>query len=171
MSIPYRKPPVAASQAAIAYLSVQRARDGAYIGAMLVTDLQGRPIEFLHNRVEAPRGFLWPAEQVRAAGVTALCHSLFDASARQPALLLAEDELGSVEFCRESLGALVPFALIHTDDWIWVGRPPAPGAEAHGLAEALRARSDPLEPFTRIRAGLREVYPDGKSGPLHADTS
>lgn len=160
MPIPYRRLAPTAAQTTIAYLSVVRASDGSYLGALLLTDAQGRPIEFVHNRVEAPRGFMWPANQVRASAVTALCHSLFEACTRQPALLLAEPSLGSADFCRESLGPTIPFALLSPGDWVWVGRPPAPGADAHGLSESLRSRSDPLEPFARVRAGLREVYPD-----------
>ncbi len=171
MPIPYRKPPAVTIQTAIAYLSVGRAQDGSFIGALLLTDTQGRPIEFVHNRVEAPRGFMWPQDQVRAAAVTALCHSLFDACARPPELMLAEADLGSVDFCRDALGPTVPFALLSSGDWVWVGRPPAPGAKAHSLAEALRSRADHLEPFSRIRAGLREVYPGVELSNPHADSA
>lgn len=159
MPVPYRRPPAAVIQTAIAYLWAAKTGSGAYVGAILMADALGRPIEFVHNRVEAPRGFLWPDDQVRAASLTALCHSLFDACSREPALLLASDDLGSPEFCRDSLGPTVPFALVSSSDWVWVSRPPAPGIEAHGLAEELRTRGDPMEPFRRIQAGLREVYP------------
>lgn len=169
MPIPYRRPPAFSVQTAVAYLCVVRASDGAYLGAILVTDVPGRPIEFIHNRIEAPRGFMWPREQVRASAVSALCHSLFDACERGPALLLAEDSLGTPDFCRDNLAPSIPFALVSPGDWIWVSRPPAPQVEAHGLAEELRSRHDPLEPFTRVRAGLREVYPDQAPEANRAD--
>jgi len=160
MPIPYRHPPAARVQAAIAHLCVVRASDGAYLGAILLTDALGRPVEFVHNRVETPRGFMWPGDQVREAAVTALCHSLFDACAREPVLLLAEETLGPPDFCRDKLAPLTPFALLSPSDWVWISRPPAPGTEAQSLAEELRARGDPLEPLARVQAGLREVYPD-----------
>ncbi|MBM3495694.1 MAG: hypothetical protein FJX72_15425 [Armatimonadetes bacterium] len=164
MPVPYRRAPAVTVQIAIAYLAVVRSPGGAYLGAILLTDARGRPIEFVHNRIEAPRGFMWPEDQVRASALTAMCHSLFEACTRDPALLLAEADLGSPDFCREALAPSVPFALLGADDWVWVGRPPAPGIEAHSLAEELRSRSDPLEPFSRIRIGLREVYPGERWG-------
>lgn len=175
MPVPYRRPAPTTVQSSIGYVKVIRT-DGAkaLLGALLLLDSRGRPLEFVYNRLETPGGFLWPQEQVNAAGITALCHSLFDATTRAPELLLAESDLGSRAFCADLLAPTVPFGLLGgpsddgSVDWVWVNSAPTAGMTAYGLVEELRVRAGLLEPFARAVQGLREVYP-GEPWPDRAD--
>jgi hypothetical protein len=167
MPLPYRKTPRAAQEGCAAYLDVVWLRPArAFYGALLLTDGRGQPLEFLHNSLTAPSGFLWPDDLVMARAVAALAHSLFDACRSEPDLLLCLDALGSPEFCRTELTPSIPFARIvpATEDapaeWGWVNEPPAPGMRAQALYQELTRRGFVEEPFQRLRQGLREVYPD-----------
>ena len=167
MPVPYRRSATATAQRAVAYVKVVRSPSGrAVLGALLLLDARGRPLEFVHNRVETPTGFLWPEAQVDEAATTAICHSLFDACTREPDLLLCEAALGSPEFCASSLAPTVPFGQVTPADRsapagvAWINDPPRRGMAAAGLAEELQARSLLTEPFERAVSGLREVYPE-----------
>ena len=138
-------------------------------GAILIIDAHGQPLEFVHNTLDAPSGFLWPEDQVRATGVAALCHSLFEACKREPELLICGQALGSANYCRSELNPVIPFAQAaessQSNDgssaaWAWINNPPLSSMPAHSLAETLQTRGFSLEPFERIRRGLREIYPN-----------
>lgn len=166
MPVPYRKTPRAAQEGVAAFLDVIWLHsERTFYGALLLIDGRGQPLEFVQNSLIAPGGFLWPEVSVQARGIAALSHSLFDACAREPDLLLAPSTLGTPEFCRQELGSAIPFALIKPAqesrpmEWIWVNEPPGPGMRAHLLYEALTRRGFVTEPFERLRKGLRELYP------------
>lgn len=164
MPIPYRKAPRPDEEGLAAYLDVFEARQG-FVGAMLLVDSRGRPLEFVHNQVAAPSGFLWPATQVRRLAVASLAHSLFDACRKDPDLLVCRASLGEPEFCRSELGPSIPFACVQPAredspvQWSWLNDPPTSGMKAHSLAQALQQRGLATEPFDRLTEGLREVYP------------
>jgi len=164
VSIPYRKGPKAADIGIAAYLDVvQPGRERVLLGALLLIDGRGQPLEFVHNAFSAPDGFLWPDEQVRAIGVVTLAHSLFDACRREPDLLLCLPSLGRCGFLRAELTPSIPFALVaesarDPSAWTWVTAPPSTGMRGHALCEELCRRGLVHEPFDRLRKGLREVY-------------
>ena len=167
MPVPYRKLPRAAQEGIAAFVDVQRARSTRQlVGALLLIDGRGQPLEFVHNVVDAPGGFLWPEEKVRAVGTVVLVHSLFDACQREPDLLVCRDTLGTPDFCREELAPSIPFAQVGEGEpdaplaWSWINEPPASGMRAHALYEHLAKRGFVEEPFARLRDGLRLAYPE-----------
>lgn len=170
MPVPYRKLPRAAQEGVAAFLDVARTGRSSsvrqIVGAMLLLDGRGQPLEFVHNVVDVPGGFLWPEEKVRTVGTIALVHSLFDACQREPDLLVCRTTLGTPEFCREDLAPSIPFAQVTDGDettptaWSWVNDPPTAGMRAHLLYEHLVKRGFVAEPFTRLRDGLRIAYPE-----------
>lgn len=166
MPVPYRKIPRAAQEGVGAFVDVARARNARQIvGALLLIDGRGQPLEFVHNAVDVPGGFLWPEDKVRSVGTVVLVHSLFDACQREPDLLICRDTLGSPEFCRDDLAPSIPFAQLAEGDedtpaaWSWINDPPAQGMRAHVLYEHLRRRGFVHEPFARLADGLRLAYP------------
>ena len=166
MPVPYRKIPRAAQEGVAAFVDVARARaQRQIVGALLLIDGRGQPLEFVQNAVDVPGGFLWPEDKVRSVGTVALVHSLFDACQREPDLLICSDTLGTPEFCRDELAPTVPFAQVTPSDgdtpaaWSWINDPPAPGMRAHVLYEHLVRRGFVQEPFARLDDGLRLAYP------------
>ena len=178
MPVPYRKMPRAAQEGIAAFVDVQRSRTARQlVGALLLIDGRGQPLEFVHNVVDAPGGFLWPEEKVRAVGTVVLVHSLFDACQREPDLLVCRDTLGSADFCREELAPSIPFAQVAEGEedaplaWSWINEPPGPGMRAHVLYEHLAKRGFVEEPFARLRDGLRIAYPEAFQAPSRGNPS
>ena len=166
MPVPYRKTPRAVETGCVAYLDVARLRSvGAFYGALLLMDGRGQPLEFVHNTLTAPTGFLWPEAKVRSLAVAALARSLFDACRREPDLLVCLVSLGTPDFCREELAPTIPFAQITPArdevpaEWNWINDPPAAGMRADALYRELSKRGFIMEPFERLRDGLQIVYP------------
>ncbi|MCK6633235.1 MAG: hypothetical protein L6Q31_12825 [Fimbriimonadaceae bacterium] len=150
----------------VAYLHVvSESRPSKYFGGLLITDARGQPVEFVHNSVDAPSGFLWSGSEVRRVAVQVLAHSLFDGCLKSPALLVAPQALGPPAYCSEELAPSIPFAQVlgagesGQTELSWIGSPPAPSTATSALAEELRRRKLLIEPFTRIERALREVYP------------
>jgi hypothetical protein len=167
MPVPYRKTPRPAEIGCAAYLDVVwLPSERALYGGLLLIDGRGQPQEFVHNRLSAPSGFLWPEEQVRALGTANLAHTLFDACEREPDLLLCPASLGSPEFCRSEIAPVIPFARVvpakdeFPAEWAWVNDSPTPGMKAHALSQELTRRGFVTEPFERLRIGLVIAYPD-----------
>ena len=166
MPVPYRKAPKSAASHCAAYLDVVWLRSTrTFYAGLLLIDSRGQPLEFVHNTLLAPGGFLWPEDQVRNLGVATLCHSLFDTCQREPELLVCRNTLGPPAYCKSDIAPSIPFAQViesHNGEpaaWNWINEPPSPGMSAHMLGDTLRSRGLAVEPFTRIRLGLREVYP------------
>jgi len=131
---------------------------------------EGRPLEFVHNSLDAPTGFLWPEDQVHSAAITSVCHSLFEACRHEPDMLVCTQTLGNYSFLRTELAVSIPFAQVNESaepgvpaEWVWINDPPSPGMSASGLAEALQTRGFTIEPFLRIQVGLLEIYPELRS--------
>lgn len=165
MPIPYRKAPRPDQEGVAAFLDVID-RQGSFRAGLLLVDSRGRPLEFVHNSLAAPTGFLWPEPQVRRLAVTGLAHSLFEACRRDPDLLLCRSSLGDPDFFRSELAPSIPFASVQPaagdlpQQFTWLNEPPGPGMRAHSLAQSLQQRGLVLEPFDRLAVGLGEVYPD-----------
>lgn len=165
MPLPYRKTPKSSALHSAAYVDVIWIRSTrTFYGAILIIDGRGQPLEFVHNTLVAPVGFLWPEEQVQSLGIATLCHSLFDACQREPELLVCRESLGSPNYCKTEIAPMTPFAqVIESNDgspaaWNWINNPPSPAMAAHSLGETLRAHGFASEPFERVQQGLREIY-------------
>jgi hypothetical protein len=137
---------------------------GVLLGALLLVDRRGRPLEFVHNRTDPPGGWMWPNELQVKACAAAIAHSLFDACRREPDLVLCKRTLGPNDFLRTQLAPSIPMLVIWAAaegeiHWEWVNDPPTPGMRSHALAPELESRGFLFEPFHRIVRGLRELYP------------
>jgi hypothetical protein len=145
---------------------VWQAQKTTFYGGLLVLDGRGQPLEFVHNSIVVPTGFLWPEGTVRNAAIAALSQSLCEACRQEPLLLLCDPSVGSPEFCRQELAPMVPCALVRPGEGslppecAWVNTPPSDGSSQAALLEELKARHFLLEPFSRVRKGLREAYPE-----------
>lgn len=164
MPIPHRTAPKALREGCVGYLDVDAA--GRQLrGGLLLLDAAGRPLEFVHNRVELPAGPLWPAA-LRPPTVAALVHTLFAACRREPDLLACLPTLGPPEFLREAVAPAVPFAVITPADATepaalsWLNEPPLPAMRAARLAAEICRRGLLAEPFDRVRLALDEIYLD-----------
>jgi hypothetical protein len=145
------------------------ASEKKFFGALLVIDAKGNPLEFVHNTLVAPAGFLWPHERVQSESVAVLVHSLFDTVQREPHVLLCRDTLGSPDYCQSELAPLIPFGIVSQRDsqlaeLAWANNAPTQDMPAFALTAELGRRGLLTEPFTRLLSGLREVYP-GVSWP------
>ena len=167
MSVPYRRPPRILEEGCAAFLLiVSLPSTGTFYGALLLIDGRGQPVEFAHNTLSAPSGFLWPGEQVTAQATVELAHSLFDACRREPDLLVCLPALGTPEFCRAEIAPSIPLVQVlpgqngEPDAWTWLNDPPTPGMRAYIVAQELTRRGFATEPFLRLWMGLRELYPD-----------
>lgn len=165
MAVPYRKPQAKPEDGCAAYLEVIAGQSDVRLGALLLLDRCGRPLEFVHNRTAPPGGWMWPADLQAGACVAAIAHSLFDACRRDPDLVVCQHTLGPRDYLRGEIAPSIPLLVVWpaADGRIqrdWVNDPPTAGMRAHALAPELEARGFLFEPFRRIQRGLRELYPD-----------
>lgn len=167
MPIPYRPTPRVVVTALAGYLDVSWFPEvKKYIGGLLVADGRGQPAEFVHCWAAAPSGVLWPEREVRRVAVQAVAHAIFDGCIKAPNVLFAPSSFGDPRFCQEEVAPSLPFGLVGgkegTDavELSWCGSPPGTGTAALALVEELKRRNLLVEPFSRIRMALREVYPE-----------
>lgn len=167
MPIPYRHPPKTSSHQCAAFLEVVWVQEKhTFYGALLLIDAKGQPLEFIHNTLTAPSGFLWPADQVRSIGIAELCHSLFKACSLEPLILLSTSNIGTPEYCKSVIAPAIPFAQIVRADVHkifsinWINGQPTSGSTAYMLMEDLRSNGFISEPFNRLHNGLAEMYPE-----------
>jgi hypothetical protein len=168
MPLPYHRPSRSLTEGCAAFLDILKAPNGQqFHGALLVVDGRGEPLEFVYNSVDAPAGFLWPEPRVAEAATLALTRSLFEACVRTPDLLVALARLAPIEVCRRELAPAIPFLLVAPpegglpESYVWVNDPPGPSMRADAVFQSLQERGFLLEPFSRIAAGLSEIYPPG----------
>lgn len=145
-----------------------------WLGAMLMIDASGEPIEFTYARMQSPRPTLWRPEELRLSCVRSLCASLFDACPVAPLIILCRSDEVDRRMFSEHVHVEIPVALVSqphpedsepdgassiepTVDWV---QEPDEGSPARQLFDILAARGLLIEPFDRSEAGLREVYPD-----------
>lgn len=166
MPVPYRKTPRAAEIGLAAYLDIVWVPvDRALFGGLLLIDGKGQPQEFVHNTLAAPSGLLWQEENIVNLGVSTLAHSLFNASRREPDLLICLPSLGSPDYCKTEIAPSIPFVQVSPAsegipaEWNWINDPPSSGMRASILAQELARRGYIVEPFDRLRHALRLVYP------------
>ena len=164
MAIPYRRPQSTPEDGCAAYLDVIAGQGGVLLGALLLLDGRGRPLEFVHNRTEPPGGWMWPDELQFQACIAAVAHSLFDACRREPDLVVCKCTLGPRDYLRVEVGPSIPMVVVWPAadgaiQWDWVNDPPTHGMRSHSLAPELKTRGFLVEPFHRIVRGLQILYP------------
>lgn len=171
MPIPYRNAPRSSDEGCAAFIDlVWIEAESTYYGGMLLIDGKGRPLEFTHNALKAPQDAVWQMTNLREVAVVMMAHSLFEACKREPDLLICSVTFGKVEFCREEVAPLIPFAQVNVVEdetpssarieWYWINDPPHEKMRSYALFQTLQQKDMLLEPFSRIQLGLREVYPD-----------
>jgi hypothetical protein len=163
MAVPYRRSRATQEDGCAAYLDVIAGHDDALLGALLLMDSRGRPLEFIHNRTESAGDWMWATDLPQEVCKAALVHSLYDACRREPDLLVCKHTVGPLDFLRSEMAPSIPMLMVSPNEdgeiaWQWVNDPPTPGMRAHALAPRLEARGFLLEPFGRLRTGLRELY-------------
>lgn len=162
------------------FLKVVAGQAGAVrLGALLVLNARGEPLEFAYNRVELPQAFLWRPADLRRHAERRLIASLLTICTHSPTLLLVlADEVSSALFGLD-LHVTVPVARIGqpgdtprrvdraTGEVLdecppthvsWYPNPPLEGSPERRLFDHLSARGLLLEPFDRATLGLSEVY-------------
>jgi hypothetical protein len=165
-----------------AFLRVSSSPEGGCsLGALLVINARGEPLEFAYNRVRVPQPFLWREADLRRYVQRRLTASLLSVCVQQPRLLVClDDEVGLWLFSRD-LRLEVPVARIApiapsprridatTGEVLeeqsptpphvaWQPSPPDEGSDERQLFEHLSVHGLLLEPFGRAAVGLREVY-------------
>lgn len=163
MPLPYRPLTKSASNGLAAYLWIEQ-QELTFYGGLLVTDSIGQPMEFVYSSADSPSSFLWPQDEVRRVAVARIAHVLFDACEKSPSILIASQEIGSADFCREHLGPSIPFVLVSTGSLTEeiqctpIGEPPS--GIANAILNELKRRKLLVEPFARIRSAFTEVFSD-----------
>lgn len=162
-----------------AFFRALRVDGRTFVGALLVIDALGEPLEFSYNRVEARYRFLWRERDLHLAATRELLTSLLDLCPRDPSALFflasetppdlfvqqvdIEKPVARVARGEETLGAAEieqheELSGKPTVQLFWVRGRPSDATPAHRLAVVLGARGLLLEPFERVLAGLREAY-------------
>lgn len=177
MPIPFRDADDLQALGSTAFLKLERSESGsAYLGALLLINARGEPLEFTYNRLDLPQTFLWRAADLRRHAERALTVSLLSLGAGTPRLLLClADEVGH-ELFSQDLEVAIPVGRIgraseavegetHAPPeapepmhLFWYPEPPAEGSVERRLFERLRTHGLLLEPFERALIGLHEVY-------------
>jgi hypothetical protein len=163
----------------VAFLKLIVAPDGdCSIGALLIINARGEPLEFAYNRVRVPQGFLWRKADLREHVQRRLTASLLSVCTQQPLLLVCLDEEIGIRLFGQNLRIEIPVARVapgkRTVDTTtgevveddasspphvaWQPSPPEAGSVERKLFEYLSAHGLLLEPFERAAVGLREVY-------------
>jgi hypothetical protein len=148
-----------------------RAAGDIWLGAMLLIDAAGEPIEFTYARMQAPSPTLWRPEDLQLACVRSLCASLFDACPVAPLLILCRSDEVDHRLFSEHIQVDTPVVFLTQqpapDDSEREDAPliewtpePAEGSPAGRLFDVITARGLLIEPFGRAEVGLREVYPE-----------
>ena len=180
MPIPHRDADDLNELGAAGYLKIEPTSIGAgYLGALLLINARGEPIEFAYNRIETPHTFLWREADVKRHAERKLTASLLEICSRTPRILLClAEEVGSDLFCQDIQLSIpvcriapamrpTPFSGQETQEatetsepmhLFWFpGRPQHDSIERRLLYE-LTSRGLLVEPFERAAIGLREVY-------------
>jgi len=178
--IPFRDADDIEELGSAAFLKLERSESGAaYLGALLLINARGEPLEFTYNRVDLPRTFLWREADLRRHAERTLTASLLMLAAGAPRLLLAlADEVGSELFSldievsvpvgrigrpaelsataeREGLEIVDAPEPVHV---FWHPRPPEGASPERRLFARLHRHGLLLEPFERALIGLHEAY-------------
>ncbi|MGC8861528.1 MAG: hypothetical protein ACP5R5_01995 [Armatimonadota bacterium] len=168
----------------VGFLRFVPRKGSEWLGALFLMNAMGEPVEFTHARLKAPSSALWHQDDLRTYCVRSLCVAMFDACPVSPLVILCRaEEVGPHLFseqiqvdmpvgraARSDLPTTVspaerPEAEKRTEAGIeysvyWTPDAPEPGSDARRLFDAVSSRGMLVEPFQRVEAGLREVYPD-----------
>src|SRR5262245_2522236 len=103
MPIPYRDADDLDELGTVAYLKIEPVAGGSgYLGALLLINARGAPVECTYNRIDTPNTFLWRQDDLRRHAARKLTASLFSLCPRTPRLLLClAKEVGSELFCQD----------------------------------------------------------------------
>jgi hypothetical protein len=162
-----------------AYLKLTATPDASCsIGALLIINARGEPLEFAYNRVRVPQAFLWRNTDLTRYVQRRLTASLLSVCSQQPRVLVCLEEEIGIRLFGQDLRLEVPVARVTpprrrvdvtTGEVVedetsspphvaWLPQPPEEGSVERKLFEHLSARGLLLEPFERAAVGLREVY-------------
>ena len=144
--------------------------------ALFATSALQLPLEFCFTRVDVADSVLWEEGQARRVAVASLIRELFRSINRTPDVILGlADEIPPLVFSEE-VSVDIPVCWVSTDPaprrgaleeieqlmptlfLVWSTPPPAEDAIARRLLNELAKRTDPLEPFNRVAAGILEAY-------------
>ena len=145
-------------------------------GALFLVNARGEPVDFAFSRVDVPASFLWRAGEAKRHAVAALTSALFQASPKNPNILLAladevnthlftEDILVDIPLCRVANAEDIPHAVTESVETLsvtahlfCVAQPPTEDSLARKLLACLQARQILTEPFERAARGLEEAF-------------
>ncbi len=134
------------------------------------------PLEFCFTRVDIADSALWRKGEARRVAAASLIQALFRSANRTPDIILGLSEEIPPLIFSEDIRVDVPACRISKDPaprrgmseeieqlgsslfLVWSTTPPAEGSVARRLVNALAERPNPLEPFDRVAAGIKEAY-------------
>lgn len=180
MPVPFEEPAELDALGTAAYLRIlPQPEHSMRRGALFLVNGRGEPVEFSYNQAEARHSFLWRGPDLDRFIARKLAASLLRVCTRTPSLLMClADEVQSDLFC-DDLTLSVPVCRIapriatvafspreHDESLdgteplhlFWYPGSPSEESSERRLVNALVKRGLLLEPFERIRAGLKEVY-------------
>lgn len=177
MPVPYDKGSAQGPEGAAGFLRFVDEDGGSGIrAALFIASAQDIPLEFCFTRADFRDSSLWRQGDARRHAIASLMDSLFRSARRTPTiivglaeeippLVLSEDIKVHIPVCRVSTdpaprrGASEEIEQVGTSLFVvWGRQPPAEGSVARQLLEKLVERPDPMEPFTRVAAGIEEAY-------------
>lgn len=133
---------------------------GGHVGALLLIDARGDPLELVHARIETPRSFLWRRSDIHRRAGHDLIVALFSHVQRSPdVILFRADEVPSHVFA-DDIAVEIPVCQMLADsaEWNAIGEPPTSEGPAARLLSELERRGLILEPFGRVRDALVRLY-------------
>src|SRR5262249_1019955 len=117
MPIPYRDADDLDELGTVAYLKIEPVAGGSgYLGALLLINARGEPVEFTYNRIDTPTTFLWRQDDLRRHAARKLTASLFSLCPRTPRLCCASPKrweancFARIFRCPSRFAALLPFS-------------------------------------------------------------
>ena len=180
MPIPFREADGEDELGEAGFFKIDRYAGGStYLGALLLINARGEPIEFTYGRVDVPHDVLWRPIDARRFAARKLAVSLLSMCPKVPRVLLCLAEDVERELFSRDVQLSLPVGLVapavgagpsnaNTDfdppsaayaaDLFWVPDRPAEDSSAVRLLHELTSRSLVVEPFGRASRGLREVY-------------
>ena len=164
----------------IGFLRLLDEEHGAGIrAALFAASALDVPLEFCFTRADFGDSVLWRKGEARRAASGSLIQSLFRSMNRRPDVIVGlADEIPPLVFSEaiEAIRVDFPVCRVSTDPaprrgaseeieqlgsslfLVWSNHPPGEGSMARRLLNQLAERSNPLEPFDRVAAGIAEAF-------------
>ena len=180
MPIPFREADGVDDLGVAGFLKIDLCAVGStYVGALLLINARGEPVEFTYSRVEVPHVALWRPSDARRFAVRKLVVSLLSMCPKVPHMLLCLVEDVERDLFSRYVQLSLPVCLVtraaggeapdayegsdplptaHATDLFWLPGLPAEDSSAVRLLQELTIRNFVIEPFSRASRGLREVY-------------